>query len=633
RQQAQERQLKFLMERVDVLKKQNCKLQKDLFDHNNRTAVKDGEVSLLRNELRQARKLLQVSKIEKIMQAEEAEKDCNRKAAIGQITFTNIEFSECDIRKSINSLKDNQLTVFDDDECRNMLRIEKLCITKFNNQISAKSEKSFHDFSKENRAQRKQRSFFELELQHLIFQYTQLQLKINIDTLVMNRLVISVCGVFREFWSYAQNLELPKHHLLCPYHHYDLQFDHNTSKRHSLTQTDNLYKLERGILLRRYIATLALICERDSNFSHALLESKYGNYSILQIAIEAITKLSYSSEVIEHFGVIEATGAFLHSLLTHIKASLIPTCELKLDSLFNLFKQLVFTRPNIWVFQKLSSCMLLCVDHDQLMARMCIGSNNNCLVSDRVRSLYRFGSESCLIQVYAGLLELCFCSDTPLESTHFKLLLSICGNHVRFVYQCFTSMPEFIIKMHPFPSFADVQNPESCTMFDTESSTIPRDNNSTAIKSNEPASAMTSNFFTKPTLEELQECSCECYVKLCLSVVTLVFQMMYQWQLQDEKTDVSHVGEVSKTALHLLILIFREYYLSCIFRDSEETTKHYLFLLCGWWKEHMQILNFEDIHVHFLKQLQELQFMFKPIHQEGNQSNPDNDLADWKRIV
>lgn len=45
RQLAQERQLKFLMERVDLLKKENEKLQKDLSESNNQASAKDGEVS------------------------------------------------------------------------------------------------------------------------------------------------------------------------------------------------------------------------------------------------------------------------------------------------------------------------------------------------------------------------------------------------------------------------------------------------------------------------------------------------------------------------------------------------------------------------------------------------------------
>ncbi|XP_060644939.1 uncharacterized protein LOC132783645 [Drosophila nasuta] len=74
RQVAQERQLKLLMERVDILQKENSKLQKDLLDHKSQTGTKDGEVKLLRYELQQARKLLQMSKMEKIIMAEEAKK-------------------------------------------------------------------------------------------------------------------------------------------------------------------------------------------------------------------------------------------------------------------------------------------------------------------------------------------------------------------------------------------------------------------------------------------------------------------------------------------------------------------------------------------------------------------------------
>lgn len=47
RQLAQERQLKFLMERVDALKKLNTKLKKDLSDSVNNAVTKDGEVSWL----------------------------------------------------------------------------------------------------------------------------------------------------------------------------------------------------------------------------------------------------------------------------------------------------------------------------------------------------------------------------------------------------------------------------------------------------------------------------------------------------------------------------------------------------------------------------------------------------------
>jgi len=56
------------------------------------------------------------------------------------------------------------------------------------------------------------------------------------------------------------------------------------------------------------------------------------------------------------------------------------------------------------------------------------------------------------------------------------------------------------------------------------------------------------------------------------------------------------VGEISRIAVHLLTLVFHEYYLTCLFRDSEETTKHYLSLICNWWSEHADLLGFQPIH-------------------------------------
>jgi len=481
--------------------------------------------------------------------AEEAEKDCNKKVAEvfkqviaknAELNFTNVEFSEHKIRSAKNTFKEKENTeITDADVCRNMLRIENLHITSSyakDYPDNSTSGHHYYEYSKETRIQKKQRSFVEVELENLLFHYAQLQQsRPSTEKVIMDRIIMSVGGVFTELWSYAQSLELPQHCIMYPYQHFDLQLDLSPSMRCSLIQPDILYKLERGVLLRRYIATLALICQRQCNLSEALLEKKHGNYLILQMVIEAITKLSYSFEVCEHFGLIEATSALLHSLLGHIDASKFSIGESQQDLLFNLLKQLVFTRPSPWVFQELTSCMLLCSRQKEIMAKICLSRTNNCFVSDRVRSLYRFGPDSCLIQVYAGLLELCFCSDMPLQPSHFKLLLSICENHVRFVYQCFTSMPDFILKMLSLASFVDDDKADKgrilSKVVSVHSDVISSPNSSTLASTN--ISELTSMLGQD---QVPQDHACECYVKLCLSVVSLVFQMMYQWTLQDTKT-------------------------------------------------------------------------------------------------
>lgn len=40
-----------------------------------------------------------------------------------------------------------------------------------------------------------------------------------------------------------------------------------------------------------------------------------------------------------------------------------------------------------------------------------------------------------------------------------------------------------------------------------------------------------------------------------------------------------------------------------------------------------------SLSVRFLKQLQDLQFMWKPLHQEGNPCNTSSDCAEWKETL
>ncbi|XP_017856637.1 PREDICTED: ATR-interacting protein mus304 [Drosophila arizonae] len=644
RQLAQERQLKFLMERVDLLKKENAKLQRDLADSNNQASTKEGEVGLLRNELRQARKLLQASKVDRLTKAEDEKNECNEKIANAfkqirakdtELNFTTVEFRELKIRNA-KSNERNPFKGIDYDVNRRLLRIENLCIeSHFAKQSSSKPKGYMYELTKEKRAQKKQRTFFEMELEQLVLNYSQMHSECANFKAVINRIFASAGRVFTEFWFYTQNLELPQTCTLYPYRQFITHPGQSTEMRCSLIQPTALYDMERGVLLRRYIGTLALICQNQSIISHMLLTRKHDKHWILKILSEAITNLSYSFEVVEHLGVLEATSSLLHSLLSYMNSVKDSTSESEND-LFHLLKQLVFTRPSPWVFHKLSACMLLCTQKSQLMARMCVNCPSNCFVSDRVRSLYRFGPSSCLIQVYAGLLELSFYSDLAFHPSRFKLLLSVCENHVRFVYQCFIATPEFILRMLSLPSYTDDEKDNGDTLskvVSMNSDASPSNNKATNLYMSSLEATNVSTISLAPTKEALQEIRCECYVKLCLSVVTIVYQMMYQWINQDNKLDISQVGKVSQIALHLFTLIFREYYLSCLFRDSEETTKHYLSLLCNWWQCHARLLNFEDEHMRFLRQLKDLHFMLKPLHQEGNPTNPNDDMSEWKRIV
>ncbi|KAH8239515.1 hypothetical protein KR032_005099 [Drosophila birchii] len=646
----QEHQIKFLMDRIEALKRDKSKLEKDLGDSNERNEIRSGEVSLLRDELKHLRQQLQVSKMEKLALADETNRDCNKKVAEAakqiaakdiELKIKNAEYTKLKtqqrahekiVNMSMNMSMNMNMSLAaavapDVAEQRILLRLNRLNIHRsVPRLLRADSGVDFeYDEVRDQDQRQKKRSLFETELKQLLLHYAQLQAQPeSLDNLIP-RILSSVGKVFVEFASYAQSLKFPPNCTLYPYNSYNLDTEPEVL-RISLTQPGHLFENERASVLRRYISTLTLICRQHSQISCALLEWKHNEeFGLLELATEAVVKLGLCNEISEHFGLLEALAFLLNGLLLHLEEEDI--LKEKEETLFDLLKQLVFTRPSPWVFKELSSCLLSANRLPQLMARMCVKSPRNCFVSDRVRSIYRFAPDSCLLQVYAGLLELCFFSETPLRRDHFQLLLQIGGNHVRFAFECFKNPPDFILEMLPY--FADDEDPEQ-----DQTTTLQ------AFVSNGSSSASTSNSHlngnsnaSSSQRSNSKASECECYVKLCLSAVTIVFQMMHQWMLHERREGTETVGEISRVAVHLLNLIFHEYYLTCLFRDSEETTKHYLSLICSWWREHANILGFQPIQLRLLGRLENSHFMLKPLHQEANPKNPANDLAEWSRIV
>ncbi|KAH8373453.1 hypothetical protein KR009_007301 [Drosophila setifemur] len=634
----QEHQVNYLMERIEALKRDKAKLEKSLGDSNERNEIKTGEVSLLRDELKHIRQQLQASKMEKLALADETNRDCKKKVAEAakqiaakdiELKIKNAEYTKLKIQqkaheKSMNMTMSMSMMQAAPHplEQRSLLRLTKLNIHKSVTKSSTDNGSVF-EYSEEPHREQNQKSIFELELKQLLLHFAQLEAQPEILENLIPKILSSVGKVFNEFSSYAHSLEFPHNCMLYPYNPYNLD---EQVQRVSLSQQGILYKNERALVLRRYIATLALIFRQQVPIARAFIEWKHNDMGLLEMAIEAVVKLGFSYEVSDHFGLLEALASLLNSIM-YVEE--LP--QQKEEVLFDLLKQIVFTRPSPWVFGELSSCLLSALRHAQLISKMCVNSPRSCFFSDRVRSVYRFGPDSCLLQVYAGLLELCFFSETPLKQDQFYLLLQIGGNHVRFAFECFKNPPDFILEMLPY--FADEEETDSQdkTLMKSEvtvEGSISNDSASSSISNSKVNSNSNSNSSLRSKVTD-----CECYVKLCLSVVTLVFQILHQWMLHEKKSGTEEVGEISRIAVHLLNLIFHEYYLTCLFRDSEETTKHYLSLICNWWSEHTEILGFQPIQSRLLIQLGNSHFMLKQLHQEANRRNPENDLAEWNRIV
>ncbi|XP_039949184.1 ATR-interacting protein mus304 [Bactrocera tryoni] len=677
RQVATERQVKMLMDRMDALKAENAKLTKDLSESKAKIESKDGESSLLRDELRHMKQQLQTLKMEKLMSTEAAKTECKTKIAEltkrveakeSELKLRKVEYSVLKMRHadetqrlemSIRNAIAGDVPMEEDVEQPSNKQNERILyrlrgfslpigLGDTNNSHLTEFNANAFERTQERATGKRQYTPFQLELDNAQTLLAQLQLQrqkgswTSTEAADFNeRAIASACNALPEFWTYVHGLEFPKYCNVHPYHEYDLRNDDYTSPNRNLHAEQQLCDDERAISLRRYISALSVMCGRAPNFAHKLLAQHHSDYALLQVACHAIAKLGYSREICSHFGVLEAFAVLLRVLLRQVRTGDSEHIELLVGG---LLKQLIFVRPSAWIFCELSYCVLELTRLPKALEGICVNSDESTFYSDRMRSLYRFSNDSCILQVYAGLLEIAFPLNDILSVSHMQLLTVICENHVRFAHYCFIKPPDFIHKL--LPSYDDDDDEEddeseqqveerkvqSCKSITCKSisSEISVNNSEMGATANS-TSNMESR--SKKSTNSNIAARCECYTKLCLSVVTLLFQLLRQWRCTGRKIETRRVAEISQLSVQLLHTIFCDNYSTHLFRYAEETTKHYLWLICEWWSENAERLKFSSAQNNFLKKLRAFHIMPKQLNEEGNPVNVLNDLNEWHSLT
>ncbi|XP_075153488.1 mutagen-sensitive 304 [Haematobia irritans] len=670
RQQASEKQIKFLMEKVDSLKKENSKISSELAESKSKIESKEGEVSLLRDELRHLKQQAQSLKMEKIFSTEAARGECQLKIAElakkleaqqAEIRLREAQTSRMRMKQADETQKLQQSMVLlnrtgvvnepsagRDSKLRKCLMKMHCLELRENFTTKEKQVELFppiFDHSLDKGGTVKRKTIFEIELETIQTLLAQLQLfaihEVPQDFIL--KCLESASKVLPEFWAYTQTLYFLKYCEVHPYHNYSLS-DSKINPSRQLQQPTEIYERERCLCFRRYIAILATMCEREPSLSMALLQHKHGEYFLLQIATDSIVTLGFACGVCEHFGVLEAFSVWLKSLLRHIS---VDSETNNLELLFDLMKHIVFTRPCAWIFREISLCLFESCRLPQLLNMLCTNSPEKTFVADRVKSSYRFSNDSCFMQVYCGLLEIAFPLSTGLHIEHFKLLVDICLNHTRFTYHCFIQPPKFVHKIIPIYDDEDDDDEVDGDM-DCDATIKREDDTRTrcfeTTEQNSTAKSVTDSNTTRAAGTTLKSDSnaqpnivpstqCECYIKMCLSVVTLVFQLLRQWFFHKMEYCTDEVAEISRLSVQLLHMIFCDYYLTCLFRDSEATTKYYLSLITKWWTDNAKKLNFNEIDLKFLQKIQNSHFIPKDIVEETNLNTVIADLTEWQNIT
>uniref|UniRef100_A0A0A1X348 ATR-interacting protein mus304 n=1 Tax=Zeugodacus cucurbitae TaxID=28588 RepID=A0A0A1X348_ZEUCU len=247
RQVATERQVKLLMERLDTLKAENSKLTKDLSESKAKIESKDGESSLLRDELRHVKQQMQTLKMEKIMSTEAAKTECKTKIAEltkrveakeSELKLRKVEYSVLKMRhadetqrlemsiRNANVVGDAPMDedveqTLNTQNTRLLYRLRGFSLPTglgdVNNTRLTELSANAYERTHERVTGKRQHTPFQLELANAQTLLAQLQLQsqkwswTSTEAADFNeRALTSASNALSEFWTYVHGLEFPQ---------------------------------------------------------------------------------------------------------------------------------------------------------------------------------------------------------------------------------------------------------------------------------------------------------------------------------------------------------------------------------------------------------------------------------------
>lgn len=122
-------------------------------------------------------------------------------------------------------------------------------------------------------------------------------------------------------------------------------------------------------------------------------------------------------------------------------------------------------------------------------------------------------------------------------------------NHLKFIYFCLTESTKFIGLLEPV---IDEHGEEKSS---------------------------------QNTSETKMQMQCECYISLCLSVITVMYTVLCQWLDHRDsysrlELPTSYVMLMAEFFIHISYQLFCAHYVTYMQRESEERTKYQMDMIC-----------------------------------------------------
>lgn len=404
-------------------------------------------MALLRDELRHLKQQMQSLQMEKILNNEATRNECKNElvelsksvaAKEAELQLKSVEFSMLKMRHLNETRRirnETQDMAMDDSiHMQNEHRVGQNSVARLNTLMKRKMMRlSALDENNNNNKCNISSLLFEpinsnkskIKLHSLQFQTELEELQIILGKLllipshqrhdakdaesenIISKTIALIAKVFSEFWSYVHNLIYPKN---CLGNQQSISLPYKINM-HCIDSVDftNQFNLlnpqqmsedkhEPIICMRRFIVSLSILIQQMPKIALTICTYQHGEYLLLHILGDSIEKLGYSSDLHDHEVLLTAFANLLQSLLKSLSTAE-EIAENQLETLLNLLKKIIFTRPNIWTMQELSLSMLECVQNQTMLNMLCCNSPADAFVYDRIRSSYKFSNDSCILQV------------------------------------------------------------------------------------------------------------------------------------------------------------------------------------------------------------------------------------------
>ncbi|XP_049279927.1 uncharacterized protein LOC125762151 [Anopheles funestus] len=619
--QAKDIQVKFLTKHVEQLAKKLDILQKDCNEAVEKVQVKDGEVSMLRYELKMVKTTNEQLRLEKIreketIQREWIEKMRNLEKTISAQKVEN-EFKEMEIMnlktKRLNATVRGSETRDGDEAATTSKRPESTVVSEdsfilssmmpnlslaesvdrhetlhFDPQLFINPTDSSAHGRKLRKYSRITRNEFAIADQLVLLQTCLSQLLSNVaingggsDTIQLTSdmfpsVAIATEKGLNEIVLYCQRLGQQKEAEL------KASGTNRSSERSvqgrprskmeltspvNIFQQEKLFVGEQAIVIRRFLALVGLYCR----ISNELVVEKLLKNGLVSRLANDIKQISDASFLIALHGMITGAAALLNGITFRSRR-----IKLYADhgaQLIELFRSIVLCQtdaPSSLVelsdfLRHLSKITDGSVN--QLLNRLCI--SHQPVVHVPARKQYRlksisFSQETCTLQMYAALLESSVRHHVPYEGWQLNPLLKNTENTIHLLRNVLLQPVGWI------KSFYDRNDPTGCEL---------------------------------------------CHIRTVSAFVTLLHRVLLCWiqRAVREEEDVRRIHRISQHAVLLLYDLFQTAYHKKLLRLGGHTVRYRLRVVYKWLKMYEKDFNFRPVHCTTLGMLDMRLLMSDPL--------------------